>query len=145
MEWITLDAARVLADFPTDLLPVYNQWLIDYPAKAGRLAEITDGVVAEYRDAIASNPANELDPDPAKVPESCLRHAETMIVFTLCLEMGVDVSTEGTQSMTRAELFLRQIGYNHYLTRTGEREAPTPYYTFPERSGLRALPLGGEA
>ena len=47
MAWTVLDEAKVLADCPTDLRPDYDQWLVDYPDKAGRLAEITGGIVAE--------------------------------------------------------------------------------------------------
>lgn len=144
MEWITLDAATVTAHLPTDLAGLYATWLAENPDKANRLAEITANTVAELRDNIRSNPANTLDPDPAKIPQSAIRHAESIIFFQLSMEMGLDIDTEGTQSMTRADMFLRQISYNHFATTGGESaEGPTPLYTVPDRLELprRALPV----
>lgn len=144
MEWITLDAATVTSHLPTDLAAQYQAWVTANPDKANRLAQITANTVAEVRDNIRSNPANTLDPDTTKIPQSATRHAESIIFFQLSMEMGLDIDTEGTQSMTRADMFLRQISYNHFTTTGGEAgEGPTPGYTVPDRLELprRALPL----
>ncbi len=143
MNWVVLDAAQVLKDFPTDLKPYYDKWVAEHPDKAGRLAEITQRTVAEFRDAIASNPANQLDPDTTKVPESCLRSAETIVLFNLMMEMGQSIKEEAQESMTRAEIFLRQIGYKHFLTTADATGGPTPLYVVLAEHAPRALPCIG--
>ena len=141
MAWVTLDEARVLADFPTDLRPLYDAWLLANPSKAGRLAEITAGVVAEFRDAIASNPANRLDPDTGKIPESCLRSAEVLITGSLQNEMGLALSSDDAQAMTRAEILLRQVGYSHFAIGGGaQAEEPSPHVSSKFQQSERALP-----
>ena len=140
MAWTVLDEAKVLADCPTDLRPDYDQWLVDYPDKAGRLAEITGGIVAEFRDAIASNPENLLNENPAALPESCIRHAEILIYGTLSMEMGRELPPDERQSMTQSEMFLRQIAYEHFLTDSQAKEEPTPYYRTGIEHKERALP-----
>ena len=142
MEWITLDTAIVTAHLPSDLAVEYQTWLVANPGKSGRLAEIVANTVAEVRDNIRSNPANTLDADESKVPQSCVRHAENIIFFQLAMEMGLDIDTEGNQSMTRADIFLRQISFKRFTTSGGEAAtAPSPSYSVPESSTGRALPL----
>ena len=139
MEWILLDEAKVLADFPTDLKPTYDAWLVTNPDKSGRLAEIISEVVAEFRSAIATTPSNVLDANPQKLPENCIRSAEVMIYGTLQNEMGQTPSTADAQAMTRAEIFLRQIGYGHFSIED-EAEEPSPHYLMPETETARSLP-----
>ena len=141
MAWVTLDEARVLADFPTDLRPQYDAWLLANTEKAGRLAEITASVVAEFRDAIAVNPANTMDPNLAKIPESCLRSAEVLVTGTLQNEMGQRLSTDDLQAMTRAEILLRQIGYSHFTADGGSAAAnPSPRVSSKFQQSERTLP-----
>ena len=141
MAWVTLDEARVLADFPTDLRPLYDAWLLANTEKAGRLAELTAGVVAEFRDAIAANPANRLDPDTGKVPESCLRSAEALITGALQNEMGQRLSVDDAQAMTRAEILLRQVGYAHFAIGGGaQADEPSPHVSSQFQQSERALP-----
>jgi len=144
MNWITANEALILADFPTDLQPAYDQWMVDHPDKAGRLAEIVTATRAEFRDALAVNPANVLDPDEEKIPQSCTRALQALVVFQIETEMGHSVSEERQQAMTRADLFLRQIAYQHFSARpTGAQREPTPAYTPPpwkEADQERSLP-----
>ena len=141
MEWITLDESAVTAHLPTDLAGAYQSWLAANPDKAGRLAELTANTVAEFRDNIRTNPVNTLDEDPTKIPQSCVRHAESIICFQLAMEMGVDLDTEGNQSMTRADIFLRQISFKRFTTKGGDgAESASPAYSVPTVSALRALP-----
>lgn len=142
MDWIILDAATVAAHLPADLAEHYATWLAANPDKAGRLGEIVANTVAEFRDNIRSNPANTLDPDEAALPQSCVRHAENIIFFQLSMELGLDLDTEGTQSMTRADIFLRQIAYKRFTTSGGDAAtSPSPAYAVPETPTGRALPL----
>jgi hypothetical protein len=144
MDWITANETLVLANFPTDLKPAYDQWIIDNPGKAGRLAEIIAATRAEFRDALAVNPANVLDPDEEKIPQSCTRALQALVVFQIETEMGHSVSEERQQAMTRADLFLRQIAYQHFSARPeGATHEPTPAYTPPpwkEANQERSLP-----
>jgi hypothetical protein len=139
MNWIVLDETKVLADFPTDLKPQYDAWLVANPAKAGRLVEIIEQVVSEFRSAIATSPSNILDADTQKLPENCIRSAEVLIYGTLQNEMGVALSSGDAQAMTRAEIFLRQIGYGHFSIEDESRE-PTPHYKTTIQRNERTLP-----
>jgi hypothetical protein len=140
MNWVTLDTAAVQAAMPSDLATEYANWLTQYPEKSGRLADITATTVSEFRDSIRSNPANALDPDPNKIPESAIRHAQSIVFFQLAMEMGLDIDTEGTQSMTRADMFLRQIAYKHFATTAEGGTSASPRYEVPQREPARALP-----
>lgn len=140
MSWILCDEAKLLADMPTDLAPLYASWLTANPEKDVRLAEITAGVVSEFRNAIASNPANRSDPAAATLPESCIRSAQALVYGTLQNEMGLDLSTEDTQSMTRAEIFLRQISYGNFLIDGAQADQPSPYYETDIQRPERSLP-----
>lgn len=141
MAWITLDESRVLADFPTDLRPTYDTWVADNPDKAGRLAQITSQIVAEFRDAIATSAASRLDPITNRLPESCFRSAEVLIYGTLQDEMGSKISTHDSQAMTRAEILLRQIGYSHFDVGASDQSAqPTPRTSSRTQQSERALP-----
>jgi hypothetical protein len=145
MIWVALTEALVLTDLPTELGALYTTWLAANPTKATRLAQITANTVAEFRDAITTNPANTLDDDTTKIPQSCIRSAETIIYFSLMMEMGLSLKSEAIQSMTRADMFLRQIQYKNFSTQTGTTTAtkPAPIYTTPEDRdplGERMLP-----
>ena len=136
MDWVTLDGSVAAAHLPSDLASAYQSWLSANPDKAGRLDELVANTVAEFRDNIRTNPVNVLDPDPAKIPQSCVRHAESIVFFQLAMEMGVDLDTEGTQSMTRADIFLRQIAYQRFTTTSGDESTPSPAYTVPGTPGV---------
>ena len=142
MSWVTMDEAKALADMPTDLSPSYAAWLIANPGKAGRLSAIVAGVVSEFRTAIASNPANRIDEDEAKVPESCVRSVEALVYGTLQNEMGVKMATDDLQAMTRADIFLRQISYKNFIVDGGGTESsePSPAYTTDIKHPGRMLP-----
>lgn len=139
MDWIALNEAKVLADFPTDLKPQYDAWLAANPAKAGRLVEIIGQIVSEFRSAIATSPANVLDAGTETLPENCIRSAEVLITGTIQNEMGIPLSTGDAQAMTRAEIFLRQIGYGHFSIEDESRE-PVPSYTTDLEHPERKLP-----
>lgn len=141
MNWTALNETKILADCPTDLRPLYDSWIAANPTKAGRLAEITAGIIAEFRDAIATNAANRLDADATKIPESCVRSAEVLIYGAIQNEMGNKLSTDDSQAMTRAEILLRQIGYQHFIAGTGAATSePSPHYETDIQRPERTLP-----
>jgi hypothetical protein len=140
MQWVSLTTDLLMADFPTDLRPLYENWASQFPEKVGRLAQITARVVAEFRDAIVVNPENSLDPDELTIPESCIRSAETMVFYNLMMEMGLSIKQEAQESMTRAEIFLRQISYKHFRTAGTSADQRAPHYMVPDSDKGRALP-----
>ena len=140
MQWVAFDTALLMADFPSDLRPLYDSWIAQYPDKANRLAQIAERVVAEFRDAIVSNPENTLVPDETMIPESCIRSAETMTFFNLMMEMGLSIKQEAQESMTRAEISLRQISYKHFRTAGISADERAPHYMVPGATLERALP-----
>ena len=107
--------------------------------QSSKVFEIIEQIVSEFRSAIATNPSNVLDADRQKVPENCVRSAEVLITGTLQNEMAIPLSTGDGQAMTRAEIFLRQIGYGHFSIED-ERHEPTPSYTTDLSNTERALP-----
>jgi hypothetical protein len=141
MEWEAVTGTTVLAHLPTDVLAQYNTWLAANPGRSGRLDAITANAVAELRDNIATNLANTLDPDATKVPTSTVRHIETIVIFQLAMEMGLDIDAAGTQAMTRAEMFLRQCAYNRFRVNSDDPEAgkASPSYA-AHTPAARALP-----
>jgi hypothetical protein len=143
MIWEPLNAARALADFPSDLEIWYANWLQTTPGKEGRLASIVAETVAEFRDAIATTPANVLDADPEKIPASCMRAAEALVFFTLNIEIGHDVPNARASAALRAEVFLRQISYGHFSTALDPDDPGgegTPWYTTEPATAERTLP-----
>ena len=144
MIWVEIILADVIAHLPTDIKTSYDTWLVSYPDKAGRLATLTDNTIREFRDAIKSNPANVVDPRENFLPQSAVRHVESIIIFNLAMEMGVDLDSAGNSARTSADVFLRQIPYGRWNTTTeDDASLPSPRFSVPERSdfGHRALPL----
>jgi hypothetical protein len=105
--WTVLTAAKVLASLPTDLNTLYLAWIDANPAKAGRLAEITDQFVEMFRQAAGANPACAVDEDLTTVPTVAYHHALNMIVFSLGMEMGVQFAPEVYSLNTQANIWLR--------------------------------------
>lgn len=143
MIWVEVTTANVLAHMPTDVLTQYNAWLVTNPTRADRLDTITANTIREFRDAIKSNPENSYEVDETYLPQSAVRHAESIIIFTLAMEIGINMSTAGSSSRTAADIFLRQIPFNRWKTTTEDAPARgTPAYTIPTRSEFssRTLP-----
>ena len=140
MQWVVFNTDLLMADFPTDLGPLYENWVSQFPEKAGRLAQIAERVVAEFRSAILVNPENTLDPNESAIPESCIRSAETMVFYNLMMEMGLAIKQEAQESMTRAEISLRQISYKHFRTAGTSADKRAPHYMVPGATQERALP-----
>lgn len=144
MDWETFNETKALADMPTDLSTTYQTWLSANPTKSARLAELCAGVVAEFRDAIHTTPANTLDPDESTIPSSTLRHAETILFNSLKNEMGETLTTADLAAAVRADMSLRQIAYGHFSTGvdSGEnRRRTTPAYFTANPGTSRLRPV----
>ena len=141
MEWVEITVEGVIERLPTDVKARYDAWLVSYPDKAGRLAEITANTIREFRDNIKSVPKNYWHEDESYLPQSAVRHVDTIIVFTLAMEMGLSIDTAGTAARYAADIFLRQILMGRYTTTTEEGGEGTPRYNAPTRDTAgRALP-----
>jgi hypothetical protein len=140
MLWTEVTTSTVLAHMPTDVLTRYNAWLVSYPDRAARLATITANTIREFRDALKSNQANIVHATETYLPQSCIRHCENIIIFTLCMEMGLNMDTAGQSARVAADVFLRQIPYGRWNTTTeDDADQPGPSYKVPTTTG-RALP-----
>jgi hypothetical protein len=144
MIWVEITYANVLLHMPTDIRARYEEWLVAYPEKAGRLQTITENTIREFRDAIKSSPENIVDPRETWLPQSAVRHAESIIIFSLAMEMGISIDSSGNSARYAADIFLRQIPFGRWnTTLEGDEYLPSPRFVIPERiehTG-RALPL----
>lgn len=143
MIWVEITLADVIAHLPTDIKARHDEWVATYPDKSGRLAEITANTIREFRDAIKSNPANIVDPRETWLPQSAVRHVESLIIFNIAMEMGITIDSSGNSARSAADIFLRQIPFGRWNTTAGDGAMPSPRFTVPERTdfGGRALPL----
>ncbi|WP_136077713.1 hypothetical protein [Pontiella desulfatans] len=104
-----MTASSILSAFSPSLTADYQQWLVDNPGKVGRLDEIVDMVVGEFRAALESNPETVMDTTAGTLPPSCLRHASNIIIFQLKGEMEQTLTEAENAAAIRADVFLRGI------------------------------------
>jgi hypothetical protein len=126
--WITVDEAQVLGVMSPVDLPGYNAWIAANPGRAGRLAALTSQVRAEFRAGIATNPVNVLDPDETKLPETCVRYCDMLVIFYLKVEMWATLSGGELMAIEKAEIFLRQLFYSHFVVAADEAGGRSPSY-----------------
>ena len=143
MEWVEIKIADILAHMPTDVKARYGAWLIANPDRTGRLVEIMDNTLREFRDNLNSVPENNVDPRETWVPQSAVRHLETIIIFSLSMEMGLPIDSAALGARYAADIFLRQILMGRYKVTTDTAGTPSPHYSVPERDTIsgRALPI----
>ncbi|QHI68465.1 hypothetical protein [Tichowtungia aerotolerans] len=87
----------------------YQAWLTDNPEKAGRLADIIEMTAIEYRSAMEANTLPVPDTSVPAVHESCVRHAQTTILFELKKEIGLTLTEAENAAVIRADVFLRAV------------------------------------
>ncbi len=104
----------------------YQQWLDDNPGKTDRLEGIINQVIAEYRSAMTANAAPVPSSNKA-IHQSCVRHAQTTILFELKKEIGLTPSESENASAIRADVFLRAIWMGSILI-TGSEDTSSPSY-----------------
>ncbi len=117
----------VAAIMSSDLLSAYQAWLVSHPDKAGRLAVIIQQTAAEFRSAIQANGLPLSDDRETALPESCLRHAQTTILFELKKEIGITMSESENAAAVRADVFLRGI-WNGIIPVTADPASQSPSY-----------------
>lgn len=104
----------------------YLQWRDDNPGKVNRLEGIVNQVIAEYRSAMVANAAPIPSSDKA-IHQSCVRHAQTTILFELKKEIGLTPSEAENAAAIRADVFLRAIWMGSILI-TGSEVSSSPSY-----------------
>ena len=85
--WITVDEAYVLGAMPGTLRTAYNTWILSHPTKAGRLAAVISGIVADFREGLRREAVETLSGNAAALPERCVRHAAAFVYFHIGVEM----------------------------------------------------------
>jgi hypothetical protein len=111
-----------------DLLSDYQAWLVANPAKDDRLAGIIQQTAAEFRSAILANGLPLSDESPTALPESCVRHAQTTILFELKKEIGQTMSEAENAAAVRADVFLRGIWFGS-IPVTADPSAQSPSFS----------------
>ncbi len=130
MEWIRIDRDRITSAMSATRIQIYQGWLFQNPDKVARVDELIALVVMEFRTGIASYPSNYLDPDRSKLPETCVRYCETLIMFQLCTEMGATLTQAELIAIQKAEIFLRLMFTRGFFFTVGDgSQLPTPSYT----------------
>ena len=131
MSWPLVTSESILTALSPGLAADYQQWLVDNPGKVGRLDEIIEMVVDEFRAALESNPETVMDTAAGTLPPSCLRHATNIIIFQLKGEMDKTLSEAENAAASRADVFLRGIWMESIPA--GSQAVPqSPSYKQPE-------------
>ena len=125
--WKDLTVEHVESVMSADFLSDYQAWLVANPEKDGRLATIIQQTAAEFRSAISANGLPLSDDTPTALPESCLRHTQTTILFELKLEIGQTLSEAENAAAVRADVFLRGIWMGS-IPITADPSAQSPSY-----------------
>jgi len=140
VDWIAVTRERVVTAFSAARRQMYEGWIVQYPEKAGRVDEIIANLVMEFRSGIEANAANYLDPDLTKLPQSCVRYCEILIMFHLCSEIGATVLDAELMSISKAEIFLREMYTGaFYITGGDGMTGHSPSYVTGVEHGVRAL------
>lgn len=130
MSWSPVTSASILLSLSPTLFADYQQWLVANPGKAGRLDEIVDMVVGEFRAALESNPETAMVTTEGTLPPACLRHATNIIIFQLKGEMDKSLSEAENAAAIRADVFLRGI-WMESIPATSSTQTQTPSYKEP--------------
>ncbi len=126
--WTAFSYEVVWEALPTDVRTFYTSWINQFPDKAGRLEELVVETATLFRQAVASNPANVLDPDETMVPVTGFRHALNTLLFNLMMETGAQLVPEVYTLMTRADIWLRQVQRGEVRPSLGASYSGTPSY-----------------
>ena len=107
--WTPFTDDVVLAAMSVDMRTAYDAWIVAHPEKADRLMVLVADTLANFRDAVAANLANWIDPELDTVPSVGLRHAVNVTLFSLAAEMSFTLPAELATQVTRADIWLRLV------------------------------------
>ena len=126
MAWVAFNEAYVLAGMPSELDGEYSAWLAANPGKASRLGEIMASVLADFRTGLSANPSVVMDAGEDTLPERCLQHALTIVIYHLALEMGLSINMSAQRSFLSASTYLRGLYTSDaVVNRDGLGETPS--------------------
>jgi hypothetical protein len=140
MSWFTVNEAYILSAMPSEIEGKYTTWLAENPDKAGRLGEIAGSVVADFRAGLSANPAVEMDSGEETLPERCLQHAVTVIVYHLSLEIGVSINMSAQTAFINAQTYMRNL-YTSDAVVDRDAVGDTPTYNADVERAARTLAL----
>jgi len=107
--WKELTVPYIESVMSPSVYASYQQWLTDNPEKHGRLNDIISNTATEFRSAMAANAAPVPSTSLTAIHESCVRHAQTTILFELKKEIGLSISEAENTAAIRADVFLRGV------------------------------------
>ena len=125
--WKELTVSYIESIMNQTVYASYQQWLSDNPEKDGRLADIIANTATEYRCAMAANAAPVPSTSATAIHESCVRHAQTTILFELKKEIGLAISEAENAAAIRADVFLRGVWMGSVSIVVGSVQAPPSY------------------
>ena len=125
--YVNLTSEFIESVMPSGLLLDYQAWIVSNPEKGTRLAEIIQQTVAEFRSAIQVNGLPLSDDRVNALPESCLRHTQSTILFELKKEIGINLTESENIAAVRADVFLRGIWLGS-IPVTADLSSQTPSY-----------------
>ena len=125
--WKELTQPYIESVMSSALYVDYQAWITSNPEKGTRLAEIIQQTVAEFRSAIQVNGLPLVDARITALPESCVRHAQSTILFELKKEMGINLAESENIAAVRADIFLRGI-WTGTISVTADSSTQTPSY-----------------
>ena len=127
--WTEFTLAVVENALPSDVKTYFASWAAAHPESPGRLAEIVEETRNQFRQAVASNPANVLDPDETLIPVTGFRHALNTLVFNLAMGTGAELVPEVYQLMMRADVWLRMVQRGQIVPDPQGSNEGTPSYS----------------
>ena len=107
--WKELTVSYIESIMNPTVYASYQAWISDNPEKADRLADIIGMTATEYRSAMEANALPVPDTSSPAVHESCVRHAQTTILFELKKEIGLTLTEAENAAAIRADVFLRAV------------------------------------
>ncbi|QHI70476.1 hypothetical protein [Tichowtungia aerotolerans] len=107
--WKELTVSYIESIMNPTVYASYQQWLTDDPDKGGRLADIIGTIATEYRSAMAANAAPVPSSPETAIHDSCVRQAQTTILFELKKEIGLAITEAENAAAIRADVFLRAV------------------------------------
>ena len=108
--WKELTVSYIESIMSPAVYASYQQWLDDNPGKVDRLEDIIGNTATEYRSAMAANAAPVPSTSDMAVHESCVRHAQTTILFELKKEIGLSISESEKDNVRNLIYELMNIG-----------------------------------
>ncbi len=143
--WVYVTAGVVAENLPAGLQEQYDGWL-DEADRLTRLQFIVDGVVQDFRKAVAAESHSVGSADASLIPLPCHRAAQMMVWYFL----GVDCGYAGAESLRigwqDAEVYLRSLytalrmGSNRFAEAASSGSG-LPRYTATDGGAAGSLPV----